>query len=65
MAKITILGAGGWGMALALLCNNNGHTVNIWSPFQNEVDLYEVTWRKNCKLLLKVKSMSVYAHSHL
>ena len=35
------------------------------SHFQNEVDLYEVTWRKNCKLLLKVKSMSIYAHSHL
>lgn len=39
MVRITVLGAGGWGMALALLCHNNGHTVNIWSPFETEVDL--------------------------
>lgn len=50
MAKITVLGAGGWGMALALLCGNNGHTVNIWSPFQNEVDLLNDK-RTNEKLL--------------
>lgn len=50
MAKITILGAGGWGMALALLCNNNGHTVNIWSPFENEVNLLRDK-RTNEKLL--------------
>ena len=31
------------------------------SHFQNEVDLYEVTWRKNCKLLLKVKSMMTHS----
>ncbi len=38
MAKITVLGAGGWGMALALLSYNNGNSVNIWSPFQEEVN---------------------------
>ena len=39
MAKITVLGAGGWGMALALTAFRNGHTVNIWSPFEDEVNL--------------------------
>lgn len=39
MAKITVLGAGGWGMALALVAFRNGHTVNIWSPFEKEVKL--------------------------
>ena len=39
MKKITVLGAGGWGMALALLCHKNGHTVNIWSPFEQEVNM--------------------------
>lgn len=38
MAKISVLGAGGWGMALAITAFNNGHKVNLWSPFQNEVD---------------------------
>ena len=50
MAKITILGAGGWGMALALLCYNNGHTVNLWSPFETEVDLLKEK-RTNERLL--------------
>ena len=38
MAKISVLGAGGWGMALAITAFNNGHKVNLWSPFQDEVD---------------------------
>lgn len=38
MAKVTILGAGGWGMALALVAHSKNHTVNIWSPFKAEVD---------------------------
>ncbi len=37
-------------MALALLCFNNGHTVNIWAPFQNEVDSLS-NKRTNEKLL--------------
>ena len=37
MAKITVLGAGGWGMALALSANGCGNEVTIWSPFPEEV----------------------------
>lgn len=37
MAKITVLGAGGWGMALALSANGCGNEVTIWSPFEDEV----------------------------
>lgn len=29
--KISVLGAGGWGTSLALVLNNNGHNVNLWS----------------------------------
>ena len=39
MAKVTVLGAGGWGMALAAVANSKKHTVNIWSPFDDEVNL--------------------------
>ncbi|MBR7071696.1 MAG: NAD(P)-dependent glycerol-3-phosphate dehydrogenase [Clostridia bacterium] len=37
MAKITILGAGGWAMALALSAQSCGHSVTMWSPFETEV----------------------------
>ena len=36
MNKVTILGAGTWGCALAILLCNNGHTVTIWSALENE-----------------------------
>lgn len=50
MAKITVLGAGGWGMALAISAFNNGNQVNIWSPFEQEVENLLKT-RTNEKLL--------------
>lgn len=39
MAKITVLGAGGWGMALGLSAFNNGNEVTLWSPFEEEVTM--------------------------
>jgi len=35
--KITILGAGTWGVALASLLSNNGCDVTVWSPIEREV----------------------------
>ena len=50
MAKVTVLGSGGWGTAIAISAFNCGHTVSLWSPFQQEVnDL--VNNRENVKLL--------------
>lgn len=37
MANITILGSGGWGTALAVMANRYGHTVTLWSPFEEEI----------------------------
>ena len=37
MANIGILGAGSWGLGLALLLNNNGHNVTVWSVLNDEV----------------------------
>ena len=39
MANISILGAGGWGIGIAVLLNNNGHHVTMWSAVKNEVDM--------------------------
>lgn len=40
MARITILGCG-FGTALAVLFNKNGHTVTAWTKFQEEIDAIE------------------------
>lgn len=50
MAKITVLGAGGWGLAIALTLHFNGHKVAVWSPFKEEVETLLKT-RANEKLL--------------
>lgn len=39
MAKISVLGAGSWGTALALLLYNNGHEVTLWSALEDEVNM--------------------------
>lgn len=38
MNKITVIGAGGWALGLAILLNNNGHKVTVWSKIQAEID---------------------------
>jgi len=39
MAKIGIIGAGSWGIALSVLLHNNGHEITVWSIIQDEVDM--------------------------
>lgn len=36
MAKITIMGSGGWGTAVAIMLAENGHQVTLWSYFPEE-----------------------------
>lgn len=36
MAKINVIGSGGWGTANAILLANNGHDVTLWSYFDEE-----------------------------
>ncbi|MBQ3052701.1 MAG: NAD(P)-dependent glycerol-3-phosphate dehydrogenase [Clostridia bacterium] len=50
MAKVTVLGSGGWGMALALVAHKNGCKVTLWSPFEEEVKLLKEK-RTNERLL--------------
>ncbi len=50
MAKITVLGSGGWGIALAISAFNKGNKVTLWSPFKDEVDMLN-NKRTNEKLL--------------
>lgn len=39
MAKISVMGAGSWGTALAILLYNNGHEVTLWSALEDEVKM--------------------------
>lgn len=50
MAKIIVLGSGGWGIALALTAHSNGNDVTIWSAFEQEVEMLKKE-RSNPKLL--------------
>ena len=34
MYNVTVLGAGTWGTALAILLSNNGHKVTLWSKLE-------------------------------
>ncbi len=38
MAKITVLGMGGFGIALAVMLNKNEHEVTVWTAFENEIE---------------------------
>jgi len=39
MADISVIGAGSWGTALAVVLHNNGHKVNVWSIMEDEVNM--------------------------
>lgn len=39
MAKISVLGAGSWGTALAVVLHKNGHEVTIWSISEDEITM--------------------------
>ena len=54
MAKVMILGAGSFGIALALLCHNCGHEVTVWSHRREEAERLQVE-REQKKLLPGVK----------
>lgn len=50
MADIVILGAGGWGTALAVMADGQGHRITIWSPFEAEIQSL-IRTRRQPKLL--------------
>ena len=51
MAKVSVLGAGGWGLALALVLHANQNDVTVWSPFVSEVN--ELSKNRTNERLLK------------
>jgi glycerol-3-phosphate dehydrogenase (NAD(P)+) len=41
--RITVIGDGGWGTALALVLYGNGHDVTVWGPFEDEINRIAAT----------------------
>lgn len=39
MAKVSVIGAGSWGIALACVLEKNGHEVTIWSILEDEINM--------------------------
>ncbi len=52
--NITVLGAGGWGTALAVLLEEGGHTVTLWEFFADYAEVLDKK-RENIKYLKGVK----------
>lgn len=50
MANIGIIGAGSWGIALAVLLHNNGHQITVWSILQDEIDMLNTKHEHEDKL---------------
>lgn len=50
MENIWIIGSGGFGTALSIVCSNLGHTVTLYSPFPQEIEAIK-SHRENKKLL--------------
>lgn len=39
MAKVSVIGAGSWGIALATVLEKNGHDITIWSILEDEINM--------------------------
>lgn len=50
MIKVSVLGAGSWGTALAILLANNGHEVTLWSVLEPEVTMLKTNREQLDKL---------------
>ena len=50
MSKITVLGSGGWGTAVAVMLSKNNHDVSLWSLFDEEIQTLKKD-NENKKLL--------------
>ena len=50
MAKISVIGSGGWGIALTILLHKNGHNLTIWSFDKKEAKELKTTRQNKTKL---------------
>jgi len=63
--KISILGAGSWGTALAAVLNKNGHDVTIWSILPEEIEMLKNNHENKAKLPGVILSKKIHFTSDL
>lgn len=64
MSVVTVLGAGSWGTALAIVLDDNGHDVRIWTHRKEQADLINST-HKNEKYLEIMIPEKITAYDNL
>lgn len=50
MSKVSVIGAGSWGTALAIVLNDNQHEVTIWSIMEEEIQALKTDREHKAKL---------------
>lgn len=50
MAKVSVVGAGSWGTALAMLLCNNGHDTMLWSHREEQAEELRTARENKAKL---------------
>ena len=50
LAKVSVMGTGSWGTALAILLHNNGHQVMLWSAHGKKAQTLNETREDPAKL---------------
>lgn len=61
MRKVSVIGAGSWGTALAIVLNDNGHDVTIWSIMEDEIE----DLKKNREHTAKLPGVHIDEKIHL
>ena len=66
MAKISVMGTGSWGTALAILLHNNGHQVILWSAHPDKAASLSKTREDAAKLPgIKIPEEMIRKHWNL
>lgn len=61
MAKISILGAGGWALGLATVLYDNGHEIRMWSALADEIEeLKTKGTNERCLAGIKAPELSLF-----
>src|SRR5690625_3367552 len=64
MSAVTVLGAGSWGTALAIVLADNGHDVRLWTHRKEQAELINTT-HKNEKYLEIMIPEKITAYDNL
>lgn len=64
MAKVSILGGGSWGIALAVLLHKNGHEITVWSALESEITMLSETHEHKMLPGVKLADDMIFTTDH-